>query len=146
MKFAERQAKEWVEGLRIFSDIALKAGWKTLIQGLRPNYIPPISEAKAIFNNINIETNRNSHNKIKKEEKSFSPTDRSDASRILRICMSYSQLGEEKFHQKCIEFFEDMAGREKDRTLKIKFKDAVQTHRRLLNKYKSSNTADKSPI
>lgn len=133
-RFTKRQVIEWVEGLRIFSDVVLQAGWKVLIQGLRPHYVPSITEAQGIFKNVVLKANTDAHRKIRAAEQNKNLGGGTGLSRLMKICMSFSKTGEAGFHKKCIEFYNDMATGTKDRKLKVSFKDAIREHTKLLKK------------
>jgi len=134
----KRQIIDWVEGLRTFGPEVLKAGWKGWIQKLKPHYVPSIADAIEHFKKASATLATTEHKKIAKEPVSLD--EGSDFGRLMHICMKYGTIGPIAFHKRCIEYYKDMASKEKDRDNALSFNDAIHEHKRQLKE------AEESPL
>ena len=131
----KRQIVEWVEALRIFSPEVLDQGWKKWIQMLRPNFVPSITDGIEHFKAIAATKSRVEHNKAKEEP--MCVPDISDFHRLMVLCQEFGEIGPIAFHNKCIEFYNEMADKEKDIDAKSSFKSGAREHAKLLKKAES---------
>lgn len=119
------QIKEWVEALRRFMPGTIEAGWKEFIQTLRPNYLPSILEAREHFKKYVVPY------KEPVEDNDDYMSDK-DFRRMMRLCMDYRKDGAALFHQKCITFWKELAGKETDPTIKSEHLESVSKHKQML--------------
>lgn len=125
------QIKEWVEALRKFMPGTLEAGWKEFIQTLRPNYLPSILEAREHFKKYTV-----SYKEPVQENDDY--MSRKDFSRMVRLCMNYKKDGAAVFHKKCIDFWQELADKETDPTIKSVHLESVSKHKQMLRDVKES--------
>lgn len=126
----KRQIIEWVEGLRTFGPDVLDAGWKGWIQKLKPHYVPAITDAIAHFKAVSVNITQSAHHKTKNEEMSID--EGSDFSKLMKLCMSYSNIGPIGFHKNCISFYKDVLAKETASDNKRSFNEAIRSHKKLL--------------
>ena len=131
----KRQIVEWVEALRVFSPEVIQAGWKKWIQLLRPNFVPSIKDGIEHFKVASTTISRAEHTKNKDEEMSLDT--QSDFHRFMVLCQRFTEIGPISFHQKCIDFFNEVADKEKDINAKSSFKSGAREHAKLLKKAES---------
>ena len=132
----KRQIIDWVEGLRTFGPEVLQAGWKGWIQKLKPHYVPSIADAIEHFKRVSATMSKVEHKKIVEEPISLDES--SDFGRLMNICMKYGTIGPIAFHKRCIEYYKDMASKEKDRDTALSFNDAIHEHTRQLKEAEAS--------
>ena len=132
----KRQIVEWVGALRAFGPEVLEAGWKKWIQLLRPNFVPSIKDGIEHFKVASATISRAEH-KVNKEEE-MSVDEMSDFHRFMLLCQKFTAIGPISFHQKCSDFHNEMADKEKDIDAKSGFRSGAREHARLLKEAKAT--------
>ena len=121
------QIKQWVEGLRTFRPQVLDAGWQDFIQTLRPNYLPSITEAREHFKKYVKDYQAPA---LDHEEDWGAMTD-DDVRKMFGLCANFKKDGPFLFHTKCVEFWQSMADKERDPSIKDEHLNAVAKHKQM---------------